>query len=208
MKRIEYFYAAYSGYAYIGSALLQEIAAKAGATVVHRPFFLGDLVKARGNAQRVREETYSAYWFGREIGRWAEYRGVSTIKRRPTHHHESYDMANRMLIASGETAPGTDSLAHGFLEAHWAEDADLSDRETLLAIAASVGVDGAALFEAAGAEEIAAQHRANTSEAIARGFFGSPTYVVDGDPFYGQDRLELVARALEKPFANDWALPS
>ncbi len=105
MKRIEYFYAAYSGYAYIGSALFQEIAAKAGAVVVHRPFFLRDLVAARGNAERVRETTYSSYWFGREIGRWAEYRGVPTIKRRPTYHHESYDMANRMLIARGETVP-------------------------------------------------------------------------------------------------------
>ncbi|WP_028466397.1 2-hydroxychromene-2-carboxylate isomerase [Nisaea denitrificans] len=208
MKRIEYFYAAYSGYAYIGSSLLQEIAVKAGATIVHRPFFLGDLVRARGNAGRVREETYSAYWFGREIERWAEYRGVRIIKRRPTYHHESYEMANRMLIASGETGQGTDRLAHAFLEAHWAEDADLSKRETLLAIAASVGMDGADLFETAGAEEVAAQHRANTEEAIARGFFGSPTYVVDGDPFYGQDRLELVVRALEKPFANDWVLPS
>lgn len=208
MKNIEYFYAAYSGYAYIGSALFQQIAAKAGATVVHRPFFLGDLVRARGNADRVREGTYSAYWFGREIERWAEYRGARIIKRRPTHHHESYDMANRMLISSGETGQGTDRLAHAFLEAHWADDADLSNRQTLLAIAASVGLDGAALFEAAGAEEIAARYRANTEEAIDRGFFGSPTYVVDGDPFYGQDRLELVARALEKPFANEWVLPS
>ena len=71
-----------------------------------------------------------------------------------------------------------------------------------------MGLDGPALFEAAGAEQIDAQHRANTKEAIDRGFFGSPTYVVDGDPFYGQDRLELVARALEKPFANDWTLPA
>lgn len=208
MKRIEYFYAAYSGYAYIGSALFQQIAAEAGAVVVHRPFFLRDLVAARGNAERVRETTYTSYWFGREIGRWAEYRGAPTIKRRPTYHHESYDMANRMLIACGETGAATDRLAHGFLEAHWAEDADLSNRETLFAIAASVGLDGPALFEAAGAEQIDAQHRANTEEAIARGFFGSPTYVVDGDPFYGQDRLELVARALEKPFANDWTLPA
>ncbi|MEO9904256.1 2-hydroxychromene-2-carboxylate isomerase [Nisaea sp.] len=205
MKTIEYFYAAYSGYAYIGSAVLQEIAARAGARLVHRPFVLRTLVTARGNTSRVEDAVYRDYAFRREIERWAEYRNVRMLGRTPTYHQESYETANRMLIASGETGEQTDRLAHGFLEAHWADDADLSDRETLLAIAASAGIDGAALIEAAGAEEVAARHRANTEEAIARGFFGSPTYVVDGDPFYGQDRLELVARALEKPFANDWA---
>jgi 2-hydroxychromene-2-carboxylate isomerase len=45
---------------------------------------------------------------------------------------------------------------------------------------------------------------ARHGEAIARGVFGSPTYVVDGDMFYGQDRLELVERALERPFARTW----
>lgn len=206
MKTIEYFYAAYSGYAYIGSALFREIAERAGARVVHRPFHLRTLVSARGNADRVQDPAYRAYAFRREIERWAEYRGVRTLGRGPTHHQKSYDMANRMLIASGETGPGTDRLAHAFLEAHWADDADLSDTATLKALAASVGLDGGALFDAAGAPEIAAHHEENTNEAIERGFFGSPTYVVEGDPFYGQDRLELVARALERPFADEWAL--
>lgn len=208
MKTIEYFYAAYSGYAYIGSATLQEIAARAGAKLVHRPFVLRTLVTARGNTGRVEDPVYRDYAFRREIERWAEYRNVRMLGRTPTHHQKSYETANRMLIASGETGVETDRLAHGFLEAHWANDADLSDRETLLAIAASVGLDGAALIGAADTEDVAARHDANTEEAIARGFFGSPTYVVDGDPFYGQDRLELVARALEKPFANDWVLTS
>ncbi|WP_420406358.1 2-hydroxychromene-2-carboxylate isomerase [Nisaea sp.] len=205
MKTIEYFYAAYSGYAYIGSALFQRIASEGGAKVVHRPFHLRTLVAARGNADRVQDPVYRSYAFRREIERWAEYRGVRTLLRTPTHHHASYETANRMLIACGETDPGTDRLAHAFLEAHWARDADLSDVETIKALADSVGLDGAALQEAAAAPEIGARHEENTAEAIERGFFGSPTYVVDGDVFYGQDRLEMVARALERPFENKWA---
>lgn len=205
MKTIEYFYAAYSGYAYIGSSLLREIAEHAGARVVHRPFHLRTLVVARGNGARVTDPVYRSYAFRREIERWAEYRGVRTMGRGPTHHQKSYETANRMLIAAGESGPETDRLAHGFLEAHWADDADLSDLDTLECIAASVGLDGSALIEAATVPEIGARHEANTAEAIARGFFGSPTYVVDGDPFYGQDRLELVARALERPFSDNWA---
>jgi len=205
MKTIEYFYAAYSGYAWIGSARLMEIAAAAGARLVHRPFHLRTLVAARGNADRAADPVYRNYAFRREIERWAEYRGVRMLGRTPTHHHESYETANRMLIANGETDPGTDRLAHAFLEAHWADDANLSDLKVLEAIAGSVGLDGAALIAASAAPEIGARHEENTAEAVERGFFGSPTYVVDGDVFYGQDRLEMVARALEKPFANRWA---
>jgi 2-hydroxychromene-2-carboxylate isomerase len=205
MKRIEYFYAAYSGYAWIGSAKLMEIAAAAGAVLVHRPFHLRTLVAARGNAERIADPVYRNYAFRREIERWAEYRGVRMLGRTPTHHQASYETANRMLIANGETDPGSDRLAHAFLEAHWADDADLSDVPTLEKLAGAVGLDGAALIAAAAVPEIGARHEANTAEAIERGFFGSPTYVVDGDVFYGQDRLELVARALEKPFADNWA---
>ncbi|UUX48575.1 2-hydroxychromene-2-carboxylate isomerase [Nisaea acidiphila] len=205
MTTIEYFYAAYSGYAYIGSALFREIAAEAGATVVHRPFQLRTLVAARGNAERVLDPVYRNYAFRREIERWAEYRAVRTLGHGPTHHQKSYETANRMLIAAGETGSGTDDLAHAFLEAHWADDADLSDTGTLTALADAVGLDGAALLRAAATPDVGARHEENTEEAIRRGFFGSPTYVVDGDPFYGQDRLELVARALERPFADKWA---
>lgn len=205
MKRIEYFYAAYSGYAWIGSAKLMEIAGAEGARLVHRPFQLRTLVAARGNAERVADPVYRDYAFRREIERWAEYRGVRMLGRTPVHHQASYETANRMLIANGETDAGTDRLAHAFLEAHWADDADLSDLATLERLAGAAGLDGAAISAAAGAPEIGARHEANTAEAIERGFFGSPTYVVDGDPFYGQDRLELVARALERPFADTWA---
>jgi 2-hydroxychromene-2-carboxylate isomerase len=48
------------------------------------------------------------------------------------------------------------------------------------------------------------QYQANTDEAIRRSVFGSPTYFVDGDMFYGQDRLEMVERALAKPYARSW----
>mgnify|MGYP001827636309 FL=1 len=59
-------------------------------------------------------------------------------------------------------------------------------------------------LEAAASDDVAAIHEANTEAAIARPMFGSPTYIVAGDMFYGQDRLELVARALSEPFPDTW----
>ena len=95
-----------------------------------------------------------------------------------------------------------DALAHALLRAHWRDDADLADPETLARLAAGLDFDAPALLEAARSPAVLEQYEANTQEAIARSVFGSPTYFVDGDMFYGQDRLEMVERALHRPFAG------
>jgi 2-hydroxychromene-2-carboxylate isomerase len=68
------------------------------------------------------------------------------------------------------------------------------------ALARLCGEDDGALLAAALSPHVQDRHRENIRDAIARGIFGSPTYFVRGDMFYGQDRLEMVARAIEKPF--------
>ncbi len=90
------------------------------------------------------------------------------------------------------------------LESHWRDDSDLGDRDTLAALARGVDIDPEPLFEAAAGAEVQALYEANTEEAIRRSVFGSPCYFVDGDMFYGQDRLEMVARALQRAFAGSW----
>ena len=93
-----------------------------------------------------------------------------------------------------------DQLAHGLLEAHWKDDANLADPDTLKALADRDGYDGARLLDTAASDAVKATYDANTEEAISRSVFGSPTYFVDGDMFYGQDRLEMVTRALVKAY--------
>ena len=97
-----------------------------------------------------------------------------------------------------------DRLAHRMLQAHWRDDADLADRETLARLGGEVGLDPAPLLAAALSPEAQAAYEANTEAAIGRSVFGSPSYFVDGDMFYGQDRLELIERALERRFAGTW----
>ena len=88
------------------------------------------------------------------------------------------------------------------LEAHWREDADVANRETLAEIGRAVGHDPEPLLASALDADVQADYEANTEDAIDRNIFGSPTYFVDGDMFYGQDHLELVERALKEPFAQ------
>ena len=112
-----------------------------------------------------------------------------------------------MLIAGIEQSIDVNLLAHGMLEAHWRNDADLADATTLAALGAKAGLDPEPLLDAAPSPEIQAIYEANTEEAIRRSVFGSPTYFVHGDMFHGQDRLELVERTLKQPFAGIWPRP-
>ena len=107
-----------------------------------------------------------------------------------------------MLIAGLEQGTEIGPLAHAILEAHWRDDADFASAETLAALAEKIAIDAAPLLAAALTPEIRVLYAKNTEEAIQRSVFGSTTYFVDGDMFYGQDRLEMIERALQQPFSG------
>ncbi len=209
MVTLDYVYSAHSAYAYLGSRKLAEICAANDVTLVHRPVLLSPVVEAQGRLPfAARTQAHVDYFFGRDIERWAEFREVPIINYRPTYHDADYRVATGMLTAAGPTGAEVDALTHAMLEAHWEDDVDLSDVSALKDIAARVGSDGYALVEAAQSADVLDAIEANISWAIKNAVFGSPTYVVDGDPFYGQDRLELVERAVKQPFAPpNWTNP-
>lgn len=202
MPEIEYFYSAHSAFAYLGSARFMEIARAAGRTIRHRPCDLGRIVPASGSTPfSQRSKGHYAYFFRREIDRWAEHRNAPVMAGRPTHHDKDTAQCNGMLIAAMLQSHNIDRLAHLMLESHWRDNSDLSDRDTLAELGRRAGLDPVPLLEAALSDEVQRIYKTNTEEAIARSVFGSPTYFVDGDMFYGQDRLELVERALRQPYA-------
>jgi 2-hydroxychromene-2-carboxylate isomerase len=205
MSEIEYFYSAHSAFAYLGSARFMEIAAAKGRAIVHKPVdLLRVMVESGAGSTRERGDRHRAYYFGREIERWAEWRDAPVVTGMPTHHQNDTALCNGMLIAGIEQGRNVDQLAHRMLEAHWRDDADLDDRGTLTRLAGEVDLDPAPLLDAALSPEVAAIYLANTEEAISRSVFGSPTYFVDGDMFYGQDHLEMVERACGRRFEGVW----
>ncbi len=200
---IEYFYSAHSAFAYLGSARFMAIAAAAGRRIVHRPVDLRRVVaEAGGLPFGRRSKAHLHYFFHREIERWSEERNAPWFGRTPTHHAHGIALVNGMVIAGVERKLNVDRLADALLEAHWRHDADLADAATLAEIGRAAGYDPAPLLDAALSAPVQAIYQANTEEAISRSVFGSPTYFVDGDMFYGQDRLEMIERALKRPYAG------
>ncbi|MFT7574724.1 MAG: 2-hydroxychromene-2-carboxylate isomerase [Alphaproteobacteria bacterium] len=204
MPDIEYFYSAHSAYAYIGSALLSKIAANSGVRIIHRPMELRQVVAAMGGATNSLTPRRRAYFSGREIERWAAYRDAPIMRGMPTYHDNDIARSNGVLIAALEASHNIDQLAHQMLQAHWRDDADLDDDAALSKVIEAAGLSPSPLLEAALSPDIQKIHDHNTAEAIERSVFGSPTYFVDGDMFYGQDHLELVSQALEQPFPQLW----
>jgi len=202
MSKIEYFYSAHSAFAYLGSAAFMKIAAAAGREIEHRPVDLRRVVGAGGAVSFAKRSAgHRDYFFRREIDRWSEDRGAPVMDGIPTYHANDTTLCNGMLIAGLEAGLDINALAHSMLQSHWRDDADLADHDTLAGLARDLGFDPEALLEAALTPSVQAIYTTNTDEAIARSVFGSPTYFVDGDMFYGQDRLAQVERALHRPYA-------
>ena len=101
------------------------------------------------------------------------------------------------VLARHGVEPALD-IAGDCLRAIWAEDRDISARTTLQEIVAARGLDADALLAHATSAEVAARYVMHSQEAIARGVFGSPTYVLRDELFWGQDRLDFLDRALAR----------
>ncbi len=207
MIELQYFYSAHSAFAYLGSAKVMQLCAQHGLALVHRPIPLSPVVERQGSLPfRDRTQAHVDYFFGREIERWAEWRDVPIIRHRPTYHDTDYTLASGMILALGDRGPQVDAMAHALLQAHWRDDMDLSDEDALSALAEGLGHDAPALLNQA--RGMGAVYAANAEAAIAADVMGSPTYVLGEEVFYGQDRLELLERAITQPFApSQWVNP-
>ena len=203
---IEYFYSAHSAYAYIGSSKFLAMANALERSIVHKPMDLRRVVAITGpGPTNSSTPQRRAYFSARQIERWAEYRSSPVMAGIPDYHHHDIALSNGMLIAGLLDNLNIDTLSHALLQAHWHDNADLDDRDTLTRLGNAAGYDGAYLIDKALSSAVQTVYENNTQEAIERSVFGAPTYFVDGDMFYGQDQLELVERACSQPFARTWS---
>ena len=194
-KTIDYYFAVNSPWTYLGHARFVAIARQAGAHVAVKPADMARVFAASGGLplpQRPRQrQTYRMT----ELKRWREHLGIP-INLEPRHSRVPTEMAARLIVAADLKDLNALALT-GFLgKAVWEEERDISDPETLKAIAAEHGRNPTKLWEAAQAPETKAAYEAYTQEAIERQVFGAPTYVYRDELFWGQDRLDFLERAL------------
>ena len=110
-----------------------------------------------------------------------------------------------MVIAAQERGLDAFRLSHALLRALWAEERDTADPAVRRAIAEENDMDGASLIAAENSSEVQAIYKRYTDEAVEKGVFGAPTFILNGERFWGQDRLDFLDRALA---ASGRAAPS
>ena len=195
---IDYYCAATSPFAYLGHEEFCRIVRTAGVPVVVKPIDTPKLFSVSGGVPlKQRAPQRQAYRLA-EIARWAEYRGLS-VNPEPKHFPVSNDPGNLWLLAATEISTDDALRLLGAIgRATWVQERDVSDHDTLCALAGELGLDVSRLARRAAAPATRARYEGLTQEAIDRGVFGVPTYMVDGEMLWGQDRLDFLERALPK----------
>jgi 2-hydroxychromene-2-carboxylate isomerase len=194
---VDYYFAPQSPWAYLGHQRLAEIAARTGATVRVMPIDLGGKVFpiSGGLPLGQRAPQRQAYRLV-ELQRFSEHL-QAPLNLKPKFFPVGGDDAARLIIAA-DLALGSAAamqVAGAVLSACWAQERNIADDKVLAELLAEQGLP-AAVLEQSHSQAAQERYEAYTQQAIEAGVFGAPSYVVEGEIFWGQDRLDFVERAL------------
>jgi 2-hydroxychromene-2-carboxylate isomerase len=195
---IDFYFDFSSPYGYFASAKIDELAEKYGRAVTWRPILLGAVFKITGG-QPLPTIPLKGSYAAHDLARSAR------LLKQP------FKMPSKFPI--GTTAPArayywiadrdlalARKVALALYRAYFAEDRDISNPEVTGNVAAKLGVDKAELSQALNDPAVKERLRIEVDAAIERGVFGSPYIVVDGEPFWGSDRLDQVEKWLQAPW--------
>jgi len=194
-QTVDYYFALASPWSYLGQSRVVEIAKRAGATLNYKPVDPGRVFPAAGTLRlRDRPPARKAYRM-MELKRWRAHLGME-LTLEPKFFPVNESLAAHMVVAARQAGHDPGPLVLAFMRAIWVEERNIADIATLDDVAESCGFVGATLRAAAEGVEAEAEYDANCEEAISRQVFGLPTYILNNELFWGQDRLEFLERAL------------
>ncbi len=196
-KQVEYFLSPPSPFVYLGHARFVEIANRHNAQVLLKPFDLGKVFSVSGGLPLAQRPPQRQAYRLVELERWSKFLDIP-LNVHPTFFPVSGDAAARLIVAA-QLANGTAralELTGAITRAVWAEQRNIADVATLAQIAEECGLDGASLLKASEGQAVQAAYAQNTQDAISGNVFGAPWYVYEGQPYWGQDRLDFLDRAL------------
>jgi len=196
-RTVDYYFAPQSPWTYLGHARFAAMAKAAGATIRVLPVDLGGKVFPISGGLPLPKRAPQ-----RQAYRLVELKRYSEFLKIPLHPQPKYfpvggDDAACLIIAVDQH-DGPDAamkVAGAIMAAVWAQERNIGDGQVLAALLAECGLDAKRLAQS-DSQETRERYEAYTQQAIASGVFGAPSYVIDGEIFWGQDRLDFVARKL------------
>jgi 2-hydroxychromene-2-carboxylate isomerase len=194
MKTFEFWFDFGSPAAYLAFSQLPKLENETNSTAVYRPMLLGGVFQATGNQSPATIPAKGSYIFG-DFNRFAKRYGV------PFNSNPHFPINTLLLMrgAMGMQQQHPDQFlayCRAVFQAVWIDALNMNDPATVGAVLHKAGFDPQMLMTLANEQATKDALKASTTEAVSRGVFGAPTFFVDGQMFWGQDRLDFVKEAL------------
>jgi len=193
-RLIDFYFDFSSPYGYLSSERIERIAARHGCVLRWHPILLGVVFKRTGGAPLPSQPLKGDYAL-HDFARTARLHGIEY--RMPTRFPVSGVPPSRAFLwVANRDADAAVALAKALYRAYFIDDVDIGSVEGTVQVARSVGVECEPLERGMESAEVKAQLKAEVDAAMVAGVFGSPFFLVDGEPFWGDDRVEQVDRWL------------
>lgn len=193
MAGIDFFFTVLSPWVYLSGDRLARIAQARGASVAYRPVDLGAVFAETGGLPLGKRHPSRVAYRAQELRRWSVASGLPLVMQ-PAHWPADAARAHAALAATQALGGDAGPLQRALSRAVWAEERDIADPEVVADTVRATGGEPATLAAVDGPALVAA----NTAEALSRGVFGAPFYIVGDEMFWGQDRLDMLDAHLGK----------
>ena len=196
---VDYYLSLNSPWTFIGSAPFAEIAARNSVAVNVKPAKFGPIFEQTGGLPLPKRSPQRRAYRMMELKRWREVRGIP-LNLEPKYSPCDDTAATRLVIAASLQGKDAHKLSLELGRAIWEREETLADPAVISSAAKRAGLDAAGLRTGGPSDaELDALHEQYTQDALKAGVFGAPSFVLpSGEIFWGQDRLELLERALKK----------
>ncbi len=196
MANIDYYFYGASPFTYLAHKAFLEMARRNGASVAYKPVRLAALWEVSGAVPPAQRPPVRQRYRLIELQRCADFRGLP-INVKPAFFPVDSTLADSAAIALVEAGHDPEAYLRRVFAGVWANEENIAERATVAGYLSAEGFDAEAILTAAESDAVQAMRERNSQEAIAHDAIGVPTFVLNGEPFWGQDRIELLEAALK-----------
>ena len=193
-KTLEFYFDFGSPTAYLAHKRLQQLSAQYDLLIDYKPMLLGGVFKATGNTTPVAIPAKGQYMLAHDLPRFARRYNV------PLNINPHFPINTLHLMRAAIAAQRLDCMpayVDAMFDAVWVDGKNMGELDVIAQTLADNELDSEALMALSQDPEVKAQLISNTDAAVERGIFGAPTLFMDGEMYFGQDRLDFVEEALQ-----------
>ncbi|MEM6666530.1 MAG: 2-hydroxychromene-2-carboxylate isomerase [Pseudomonadota bacterium] len=192
--KIDYYFTLTSPWSYFGLDRLRAFADRSGSQIAYKPMALANIYPKTGGLPLPKRSPERQNYRLLELERWRAFLDLP-LNLHPAFFPADDTLACRVVVAAVQAGHDVGPLCHSLHRLVWVDDKNIAEPVNIAAVLERKGLP-ASLLDAADGEAAIAGFDTNTAEALEKGVFGAPGYIIEDELYWGQDRLDFVARRL------------